>query len=1781
MADLGNLHFGVHLKDYTDAEADKIKKKLENLSVKLTIDGKNVNISHTDLIKKQIEDAVKSVSVQSVKVDTSAVNAQVTSALQGVNPQISVTLLKGSLGNDLQNYLNSRTFNVGISISKSDAQNAARTAFANVSVPVSVTISASAVAQQMRQSLANAKVKVGVEAKDVNTFIADVENKLKGKKIKVDVEPNQQHLVQAVKQSLQGVSVKAQVKVDVDAQAITRAVQSAINNANFTYNPSGKGGRGGANANSAASSQRNLGNAYHYAAQGAYQSARASVSLGRSLSTNIRIAGELGTALGNLASIFGVKDLLYGIVQIGGQLENQRIALEAILQDGGKATEMFSKIQSLAVKSPFGIMDLNQYTKQLSAYGIEYNELYDTMKRMADISAGVGVDMGRIILAFGQVKAAGFLKGTELRQFTEANIPMVEKLAEKFSLLERRIVSAGEVYDMISEKKVTFEDVKDVLWGLTDEGGMFNNMQEVLSESLASKWKNLSDAIDVMYGKMADGMMGSGLKALAEGLTELTKNWEHLVAIISAAGLAYVSYRNSVAIGSGAEAMGVYKQIAANKKLEVSNLRIAQSYRALTNIEKAKLATAGKIAAVDLRQAINAGVLTKEYALRLVAMKKLDEQQVQMVAHMLKLTQAEVAAAAAVKKSTVAMGVFKSVALGVWTTLKSLISPWTLVVAAFSAIGEAFASWKQKSDELKQFTKEVQDSATGSMQTIGKELDKLRGLDVGKLNDDELKTQINELTTLIKNEAPHWQSLLADVFKKDADGNFVRTAKEQLDGLIEKIKEVYEAKQMLSDNSGVFSDALDKTDGWFFNDSLTKNLQDYSKEIGNVEDSIKNLGSFYSHIQTAITKAAGANQEFLKESDGKSIQEKVKILSKYKEEFKEFSKELGKTNQRALSIINDYLSALSNRLSTEEWKDAASDIKIFTDAIWKPLLDRGYTLSNLDDVAKQFIYDLGKRLVTNAGDVNPTTIKDFWTEYLKNFGMTYEEFSVVPADAFDKNKNKSEYDPSKDEVAKLWKKRAEEIDKAVKMYDKWKEVEGDINAESRVKGADEFSNLFNGKYGFSLNLENPTEAYRHIQKQLNKNLSAQNEVYIALGVKVSDAELNDAKEKVKQLIDNVKTQAKEASEQWDLYKQLFELTGNREFAKSAFDKTHVWDEAALKMKSDLENVMKELKLDFDADFDISDKDAKELYGELYDSWKAIKDRIEKNGIELKVNTANAIKSTRSIEDEIKSTENQRDDELKKYIKGTAEYEAVAKDWEQKLIKLKGELYELSPEFKSLFVDTTGMASGKLYELWQKARNLVNLIRQNATRLVKNKNGEVVGRYYTKEDGTEGYIAEESLKDIDGVITKTEKKVSKTQAAFDRLWKSVKGKGDEGYNFEEIAGDVGVLAEAVAQASRELSSMFDALGNESMADAFSFVGDMFDGVQGLSKAAASFASGDVLGGIFGGVSAVTGIISSIASYHDKKLDRAIQKSQLEVQKLTNQYKNLEKTLERQLGSATAGQAAKMLDSLKKQREELQEQYGLEDDKKKTDKTKLEDYKQQIAELDDQIKYFYEDLASEQYGVDIKGWAGQMADALTEAFAKGEDAAAAFDKTVSEILSGLVKEMIAMEVIMPAMDKLRDYMFKDGTGIFALGSDGGTSMTEKEAIGLTAQLGSLSSTIGDAQKIWDAINEASNGALENVEGAEKSGLSKGIQSVTEDTADLLASYINGMRADLSMNRTLIEQLVSVDVPKMSYLAEAQLQQLQMVVANTKRNADTADRIYDLVNRVVDKGSNKLKI
>ena len=139
------------------------------------------------------------------------------------------------------------------------------------------------------------------------------------------------------------------------------------------------------------------------------------------------------------ASVAQVMSFLRNIREVTAEFELQRVALGALIQDANKANVIFEQIKVQAIKSPYEIKDLVTYTKQLAAYGVEADELMGTMNRLADISAGLGTDMNRIILAYGQIQAAGVLKGTELRQLTELGLPMVDLLAEYYSVLRDEV----------------------------------------------------------------------------------------------------------------------------------------------------------------------------------------------------------------------------------------------------------------------------------------------------------------------------------------------------------------------------------------------------------------------------------------------------------------------------------------------------------------------------------------------------------------------------------------------------------------------------------------------------------------------------------------------------------------------------------------------------------------------------------------------------------------------------------------------------------------------------------------------------------------------------------------------------------------------------------------------------------------------------------------------------------------------------------------------------------------------------------------------------------------------------------------------------------------------------------------------------------------------------------------------------------------------------------------------------------------------------------------------
>lgn len=137
-------------------------------------------------------------------------------------------------------------------------------------------------------------------------------------------------------------------------------------------------------------------------------------SYGRIIKSQHNLMNTSDQLMRKLALIFSVSQIqgyLMNLVRVRGEFELQNTALASILNNKDKADRLFAQITELAVKSPFTVKELTTYTKSLSAYQVEYEKLYDTTKMLADVSAGLGVDMQRLILAFGQVKAANFLRG--------------------------------------------------------------------------------------------------------------------------------------------------------------------------------------------------------------------------------------------------------------------------------------------------------------------------------------------------------------------------------------------------------------------------------------------------------------------------------------------------------------------------------------------------------------------------------------------------------------------------------------------------------------------------------------------------------------------------------------------------------------------------------------------------------------------------------------------------------------------------------------------------------------------------------------------------------------------------------------------------------------------------------------------------------------------------------------------------------------------------------------------------------------------------------------------------------------------------------------------------------------------------------------------------------------------------------------------------------------------------------------------------------------------------
>jgi hypothetical protein len=1457
------------------------------------------------------------------------------------------------------------------------------------------------------------------------------------------------------------------------------------------------------------------------------------------MSSQSRIAGELKNQIANVYSIYTVERFVRGLYTIGGEFQKQRIALTSILGDSMKAETIFNRIKDLAVVSPFQFKELASYTKQLSAYSIPYEELYDTTKRLADISAGVGVDMGRIILAYGQVRSAAFLRGQELRQFTEAGIPLVDELAKRFTILENKVVSAGDVFDKISRKEVSFGMVKDVLWDLTNEGGKFYNMQEALAESLAGKWSNLQDAWDVMMADIAESNSGV-LSDSLELLTNLMNHWEAVANILGMLTIVYGSYKTAVILTNVATKGLLAVQTALNAAMKKNPIiwiitLIGSVVGALVMFREEVKTTAEVI--TDLNKTI---ADTND---KMQGNKAVDS-----------LIDRYEALSKKANKSAEESRELRRITKNLANTFKDAVTQTDKYGVAISLSVEKMRKLSQEQKDLykKQFIGTMA-NAQIQKQSIDSERERLAGIireggyrifdengrelsfakykpeDITKARNRllELEKQSLDLANIIDTARQSYHSMNQINISKpltDWEKEANKLAGD-MDAL--KPKEGTSYEEYMDMLSGNISDLEKKTKAFASGNKYSeKQLASYNKELETTRKIYKALGGLekssgsekdpiaeqWKDRADLISKALSLYDKWKKIEGEEAASQRVKGVSEFAPIFDKNGVNLDLSDpSKAYQYIQDQLD-----------KSKGKQMELYLSlGVKKENINYDNVKKGVDDALKEIEryisqagekWDLYKKLFEATGNKSLSMNIAFGGSV--SFNSFVEDLQNQLSEALKKNgSNLSLSDIlGMDEEAVKSKFGDNEI---LKLYQTIKE-------ESKKLKAENFDNLLqmiNDYKDYSAKIE-------EIERKRQKAISELENNRGSIGNEMADNLIKEV---------NKRAEKEKSSVLFDQFKE-------------SSDWVRIFDDLDRVSTATLDDMISKVE-EFAKKQGLSIEDTKELVealrklrGELTERnpFKALVDSF--NTIKDARNKLNSLRSSGAPKEQIDAAEN----ELKAaYSDQSAAIQGVI----GKFDALANAADFLGGVFENLGVgsglsDIAGIMGGGLQGASQGMGIATSLFGKSAGPW-----GAAAGAALSLISG----IAQIHDKSLERSIQRSKQRVKEMQSAYGQLGNSIeKSLGGD----ESIQRAISLYEQLEEQAKRAGSSL-----TESYRMQFEALKDGgINYVEELRKR-------------------INKDLSSPFRAMTHRFDIQVNTEALQALEKVGAGKELDNSILKQYQAQYIGLVA--------QRAEIEGQLRDEEDKKKSDSGKIQDYKDQLAELNEQIAYFVEDLTKELYGIDFQDWAGQISNALVEAFANGEDAAKAFDNVVNNIMKSVANNILKNMVIQPMFEKLQDKLFGEN-GLFKEFTD----IQDNGVIAAEAIKNFFDNEgkamIEASQSFLEAFDKATGGAITSTGDSSSSGMSKSGIQASEETMNLTNSYLNGIRLDVSVKRALLEKIGNDILPKYNVLAEAQLTQLRAIADNTLRSAQNTEanvavlqEVRDMFNMVINKGERKIRI
>lgn len=1441
------------------------------------------------------------------------------------------------------------------------------------------------------------------------------------------------------------------------------------------------------------------------------------------------------TGLGALTGF--VKSLM----DVRGQYELLERSIGAVLGDFEKGSQIFREQQELALKSPFTVLDLAGATKQLAAYNFEAEELVDVSRRMADISAALGVPMERLTYNLGQIRAQTVLTARDARDFANAGLSITTELAKMYTEQEERIVSVGDVMDRMSNKMVSFTDVMKVLNRYTDEGGMFYDFQAKQAETLAGQLSNLTDAYDFMLneiGKENQGML-TGSISLVRSLFENWRSVANILTVVATALGVYKTAQIAVATVQLAANMNLRKYseylVIARKALRDKAAATKLAEASTQNLNKTLLAVAKNPYAVIIAGLAALGVAIYQAYTNATKFRKelesitagglINAQQMtsDFDALVKKLNESEKGSrnfSDALKEINNTYGSYLPNMLTEINYASELAKNYNKVVDAIYNKAKSQALEKSYQVITEKYSEQQQDA-------IANIIEKMTEGGISKVNAQEITR--NFVASLDKglSKGETYMARFYSISKKYLGGSTAEMEKlnpvvQSLfgsSGSIDKlgkaiteqkkaIQEVREASDIISNrptySSVIEGQAIDNINEKY--KKLEQNQKNEKLRLIELQAAYKKLGNTYMYdqiteqlqkynvelkdwqknVNSIVQKAGGgAGAGFAIKQD----EDIWSYIDRLKKEYRSLTAQQEEIS-KGLTASPEEKEYVANRLKVARQIASALNLDLSTQKEMNKAKKEEMDLLKqqiklVDDIQKKFL-----QLVKDTGNITYATekVKDAYQDLFDN---AFKGISVDINDliTFDKGSAPKFYN----KIAETLKSPEAKQLVAGKKAQSEIEYSISINSASVALAKRKIEGMFQG-YELELDIEGAGQfgslfagLFEYDPVSLEQLEADVNATLNSLREKVSS--FQKEQQKLQDLINQNPNDTRVDS--WK--SSLNTLVQNESDASKAIED----------IQKRLSDTIKQAALDDFKNFQsIADK-----YAEMEDKIAEVERKRLEDQASISNRVTDATSDLAKLELQLSVTESPD----------------VRAEIESEIEEIQNFINEKAPKL-SLAVDT-GAEQEKTkiaFEEWKNTSNAWEKSFQDLNAISTVSLNNMIDEIERFAVANRANMPINEYKELMARIKALKTEVN-SRNPFALLADQVENLKD---NFKGLDGSFESTVEYVSQLGMSVSSIgniFEQMGfSEGVSDTISTIGETIQGASQAAQGIAQIAGGDILGGTINTLGGIWQGVSAIFNAGNKKITREVEKSERRVKQLENAYKNLERAVDKSMGKAEIAAQKAAIANQKAQLAEVQRQLQLEKSRKKKnrDQDKIIELEGQVTDLQNAIDDATTNIVNTLLGTDVKSAAESFADSWISAWKEGADTMENLEESFDDLITNMIVKSLASTIV---GERLKS-MFAMVKRFTEENSAGGVGITTEEAKQI-ADLG---------KELIPLINEDLKNLMgqlgiefgSGVKDAALSSLQKGISSVTEETAGAIEAYLNMVSGQVFQQTTIMQ-------------------------------------------------------